>query len=84
MYASLMGTFDIPIHINYLGCMSVGKSIMMVIDRTNPWVLPSHHEPQVPLSAVEVAYQDVFNATIDYIAPPSSVSEESDEAYLLA
>ena len=44
MYASLMGTFDIPAPINYLGSTSVGKSIAMVVDRKYPWVLPSHHE----------------------------------------
>ena len=49
MYASLMGTFDIPTPINYLGSTSVGKSIATVVDRKNPWVLPSHHEPEVPL-----------------------------------
>ena len=54
MYAYLMGTFDIPILINYLGSTSVGNSILMVVDRTNPWVLPSRHEPQVPLSAMEL------------------------------
>ena len=56
MYASLMATFDILALINYLGSTSVGKSIAMVVDRIDPWVLPSHHEPEVPLSAVEVAY----------------------------
>ena len=36
MYASLMGTFDIPDPINYLGSTSVGKSIATVVDRTDP------------------------------------------------
>ena len=36
MYSSLMGTFDIPTPINYLGSTSVGNSIMNVVDRTNP------------------------------------------------
>ena len=49
MYASLMGTFDIPAPINYLGS-SVGRSIATVVDRTAPWVIPSHHELEVPLS----------------------------------
>ena len=49
MYASLMGTFDFPAPINYLGSTSVGKSISMVVDRTYPWVLPSHHELELPL-----------------------------------
>ena len=44
MYASLMGTFDIPAPINYIDSTSVGNSIEMVVDRTDPWVLPSHHE----------------------------------------
>ena len=34
-------------------------SIMMVVDRTDPWVPPSCHEPQVPLFAVEVDYQAI-------------------------
>ena len=84
MYASLMGTFDIPTPINYLGLMSVGKFIVKFVNRTDPWVLPSRHEPQVPLYAVEVYYQVFFNATVDSIATPSSVLEELDEAYLLA
>ena len=41
MYTSLMGTFDIPTPINYLGSTSVGKSSSMVVERTDPWVLPS-------------------------------------------
>ena len=52
MYAPLMGTFDIPTPINYLGSMSVGNSIMTVVSRTDPCILPSCHEPQVPLYAV--------------------------------
>ena len=41
MYTSQMGTFDIPSLINYLGSTSVGNSIATVVDRTDPWVLPS-------------------------------------------
>ena len=82
MYASLMGTFDIPALINYQGSTSVGKSIMTVFDRTDPQVLPSHYEPQVPLSTVEVAYRAIVNSTIDSIMTPSTVSEDSDESYL--
>ena len=41
MYASLMGTFDLLAPINYIGFTSVGKSIATVVDRTDPWVLPS-------------------------------------------
>ena len=59
MYASLMGTFDLPAPINYIGSTSVGKSIATVVHRTDPWVLPSPHEPEVPLSVVEVAYQAI-------------------------
>ena len=65
MYSSLMGTFDIPSLINYLGSTSVGKYIVTVIDRTGPWVLPSYHEPQVHLSIVEEA--------IVNIPPPHSI-----------
>ena len=36
MYASLMGTFDFPAPINYIGSTSVGKSIATVVDRTDP------------------------------------------------
>ena len=84
MYSSLMGTFDIPAPINYLGSTSVGKSITMVVDRTSPWVLPSHYKPQVPLSIVEVAYQAIVITTVYSIATPSRVSEEWEEAYLPA
>ena len=84
MYASLMGTFDFPAPINYLGSTSVGKSIATVVDRTNPWVLPSRHEPEVPLLAVEVAYQPIIHTAIDPIPVPLMVSEEPEEAYLPA
>ena len=82
MYASLMGTFDFPALINYLGSTSVGKSIAMVVDRIDPSVLPSHHEPEVPLLAIEVAYQYIIHTTIDPIVVPLTVSEELKEAYL--
>ena len=36
MYASLMGTFDLPALINYIGYTSVGKSIATIVDRTDP------------------------------------------------
>ena len=67
MYSSLMGTFDIPNPINYLGSTSVGNSNTTVVDRTNPWILPSHYEPKVPLSIVEVYYQAIINTTVDPI-----------------
>ena len=82
MYASLMGTFDILAPINYLGSTRVGKFIAMVVDRTDPWVLPSHHEPEVPLSVVEVAYQAITQTSVDPISIPLTVSEELEEAYL--
>ena len=70
MYASLMGTFDILAPIDYLGSTSVWKSIAAIVDRIDPWVLPSHHEPEVPLSAMEVAYQAIIHTTIDPIPVP--------------
>ena len=82
MYSSLMGTFDIAASIIYLGSTSVGKSIAMVFDRTDPWVLPSHHEPKVPLSATEVAYQAIVHTAIDSISVPLTVSKEPKESYL--
>ena len=62
----------------------MGKSIAIVVDRTDPWVLPSHHEPQVPLSAAEVAYQAITQATIDPIPDPLTVSDDLEEVYLPA
>ena len=70
MYTSLMGTFDIPTPINYFGSTSVRKNISMVVDRTDPWVLPSQEEPQFILLVADVAYQDIFNAAIDSITTP--------------
>ena len=83
MYSSLMGTFDFPTLINYLGSTSVGNSIAMVVDRMDPWVLPSHHEPEVPLLVEKVAYQDIIHTAVDPILVPLTVSEEPEEAYLL-
>ena len=48
MYTSLMGTFDLRTPINYIGSTSAGNSIATVVDRTDPWVLPSPHELEVP------------------------------------
>ena len=84
MYTSLMGTFDLPALVNYIGSTSVGKSITMAVNRTNPWVLPNPHEPQVPLSTVEVAYQAITQATIDPIPDPLTVSDDLEEVYLPA
>ena len=84
MYSSLMGTFDIPAPIHYLGSTSVGKSIATVINRTDPWVLPSPYEPEVPLSALEVAYQAIVNTTVDPILILPTVLEELEESYLPA
>ena len=55
MYTSLMGTFDFPTPVNYIGSTTMGKSTASVVDRTDPWVLPTPHEPEAPLSVVEVA-----------------------------
>ena len=79
-----MGTFDFPDPVNYLGSTSVGKSIATVVDRTDPWVLPSCHEPEVPLSTEKVAYQDIIHTALDPILVPLIVSEEPEEAYLPA
>ena len=79
-----MGTFDIPASINYLGSTSVGNSIATVGDRTDPWVLPSHYEPKVPLLALQVAYKAIVNTTVDPILIPPTVSEELEEVYLPA
>ena len=84
MYASLMGTFNFPSLINYLGSTSLGKSIATIVDRTDPWVLPSHHELEVPLSAADVAYQAIIHTIVDPIPVPLTVSEEPEEAYLPA
>ena len=46
MYTSLMGTFDIPSLINYLGMTNVGKNVSTVVGRTDLWGLPSQDEPQ--------------------------------------
>ena len=60
----------------------MGKSITTVVDRTDPWVLPTPHEPEFPLSAVEVAYQAITQTTIDPIPYPLTVSEDLEEVYL--
>ena len=78
-----MGTFDLPALINYIGSTSVGKSIATVVDRTDPWVLPSPHEPKVPLSVVEVASQSITQTIFDPILDPFTVSEDLKEVYLL-
>ena len=54
----------------------------MVVDRTDPWVLPSPHEPEVPLSTVEVYYQDITQTTVDPISDPLTVSEDLEEVCL--
>ena len=82
MYSSLMGTFNFSAPINYLVSTSVGKSIAMVVDRMDPWVLPSRHEPEVPLSVVEVSYQAIIHTIVDPILVPLTVSEELKEAYM--
>ena len=84
MYTSLMDTFDLPAPVNYIGSTSLGKSITTVVDRTDPWVLPTPHEPEVPLSVVEVAYQAITQATVDPIPDPLTVSDDQEEVYLPA
>ena len=84
MYASMMGTFDLPAPINYIGSTSVGRSIATVVDRIDPWVLPSPHEPEVPLSKMEVAYQAIIQTTIDPIPDPLTVSKDLEEVYFPA
>ena len=56
----------------------------MVVNRTDPWVLRTPHEPKVPLSAVEVAYQAITQATADPIPDPLSVSDDLEEVYFPA
>ena len=68
----------------FLGSTSVGKSIATIVHRTDPWVLFSHHEPEVPLSIVEVAYQAIVHTTVDSVLVPLTVLEEPEEAYLPA
>ena len=36
MYTSLMGNFDMSTPIKYLGTMTIGKNICMVVYRTDP------------------------------------------------
>ena len=48
MYSSLMGTFDIPAPVLYIGSTTVGKSIDSVVDRTDPWVLPTPQDRKCP------------------------------------
>ena len=45
MYTSLMGTFDIPSLINYLGMTNVGKNVSTVVGRTDLWGLSLQDEP---------------------------------------
>ena len=77
-----MGTFDIPAPINHIGSTSVGNSIAMIVYRIDPWVLPSHHELEVPLFVAEVSYQAIIHTTVDPIPVPLTVSEEPEESYL--
>ena len=79
-----MGTFDLPAPVNYIGSTSVGKSIAMVVDRTDPWVFPTPHEPKVPLPAVEVGYQAITQAAADPILNPLIVLDDLEEVYLPA
>ena len=82
MYASLLGKFDLSASINYIGSTSVGKSIATVFNRMDPWVVPSRHEHEVPLSIVEITYQAIVHTAIDPISVPLTVSEDLEEVYL--
>ena len=62
----------------------MGKSIATVVDRIDPWFLPSLHELEVPLLAVEVVYQAITQTTVDPIPNPLTVSEDPEEVYLPA
>ena len=42
---------------------------------------PNPHEPEVSLSAVEVAYQAITQTTIDPIPDPLTVSVDLEEVY---
>ena len=68
----------------YIGSNTVGKSIDSVVDRTDPWVLPTPQEPEVPLSVVEVAYQAITQTTVDPILDPLTVSDDLKEVYMPA
>ena len=54
----------------------------MVGDRMDPWVLPCHYEPEVPLLVEKLAYQAIVHTTVDPIPVPLTVSEEPEESYL--
>ena len=84
MYSSLMGNFDSPTSINYLVSTSVGNSIATIVDRMDPWVLPSRYEPEVPLLIVEVSYQAIINTIVDLVQVPPTISKEPEEAYMPA
>ena len=62
----------------------MGNSIATVFYRTDPWVLPSPHEPEVPLSAVEVPYQAITQTIVDPISDLLTVSEDLEEVYFPA
>ena len=62
----------------------MGKSIATVVDRIDPWFLPSPHEPKVPLLVVEVAYQAITQTIVDPIPNPLTVSEDLEEVYFPA
>ena len=83
MYMSLMRTFDLRAPIKYLGTTSVGKKICTFVDRNDPWVLPSQEDPNVPFATTEVAYQAIFDATVDFIST-TYILDESNEYYLPA
>ena len=51
MYTSLMGTFDFPAPINYIGSSSVGRidftfeDFCSISNYSDPWILPMEAKP---------------------------------------
>jgi hypothetical protein len=92
MYPSLMGTFNFLAPISYINAISgeSSSSLRSVSFRTSyfddPWTLPSptmsyegqsHIRMEMSLSAAEIAYQAIQEATVDP-DPPSSWTKEMD------
>jgi hypothetical protein len=90
MYSSLMGTFNFMALIHHVYAMSsrpvsLESSIPFRTSYFNdPWNLPSltascegqsHDGMTMPLSAVEIAYQDVFDSSTD----PDPITSQMDE-----
>jgi hypothetical protein len=80
MYSSLMGTFDFSVLIHHIYAMSSMPALVersMTFRNSyfsDPWTLPSltlsievqsHASMTMPLSAVEIAYQDILDSSVD-------------------